>query len=74
MCPRWDSNQPLPLKIRHSFENIPNPTQSQAGTAESEAQGVHIVHTLFWCECWLLPILLAASQNSDRGHIYTAAC
>jgi hypothetical protein len=36
-CPRWDSNQPLPLKVRHSFENIPNPAQSGAGTTESEA-------------------------------------
>jgi hypothetical protein len=46
-CPRWDSNQPLPLKIRHSPENIPNPAQSDAGTTESEAQGVDTVHTLF---------------------------
>jgi hypothetical protein len=48
-CPRWDSNQPLPLKVRHSFENIPSPAQSEAGTTESEAQGVDTVHTLF-CE------------------------
>jgi hypothetical protein len=47
LCPRWDSNQPLPLKNRPSPENIPNPAQSDAGTTESEAQGVHIVHTLF---------------------------
>jgi hypothetical protein len=35
------------LKIRPSPENIPDPNQSDAGTTESEAQGVHIVHTLF---------------------------
>jgi hypothetical protein len=46
-CPRWDSNQPLPLKIRHSPKNIPNPAQSDAGTTESEAPGVDTVHTLF---------------------------
>ena len=48
-CPRWDSNQPLPLIIRHFPENIPNPAQSDTGTTESEAQGVDSVHTLF-CE------------------------
>jgi hypothetical protein len=48
-CPRWDSNQPLPLKVRHSLENIPTPAQSEASTTESEAQGVDTVHTLF-CE------------------------
>jgi hypothetical protein len=47
-CPRWDSNQPLPQKNRHSPENLPNPAQSDAGTTESEAQGVHFVHTLFF--------------------------
>ncbi|MDQ0864685.1 hypothetical protein QF036_002266 [Arthrobacter globiformis] len=46
-CPRWDSNQPLPLKFRHSPENIPSPAQSDAGATESEAQGVDTVHTLF---------------------------
>jgi hypothetical protein len=46
-CPRWDSNQPLPLKIRPSFENLPHPVQSEAGTTESEAPGVDSVHTLF---------------------------
>ena len=37
----------LPLRIRRSPENLPHPAQSDAGTTESEAQGVHIVHTLF---------------------------
>ncbi|MDQ0618465.1 hypothetical protein QFZ33_002489 [Arthrobacter globiformis] len=46
-CPRWDSNQPLPLRIRHFPENIPSPPQSAASTTESEAQGVDTVHTLF---------------------------
>ena len=44
-CPRWDSNQPLPLKIRSSLNNLPNPPQSDADTHESEAQGVHNVQT-----------------------------
>ena len=36
-----------PLQIRPSPENIPNPNQSDAGTTESEAEGVDTVHTLF---------------------------
>ena len=35
-----------PLNIRHSPENLRNPAQSGTSTTRSEAQGVHIVHTL----------------------------
>ena len=45
--PEGDSNQPLPLKIRLSSENIPNPVRSDAGITESEAQGVDSVPTHF---------------------------
>ena len=36
-----------PLNSRHSPENLRNPAQSGNSTTRSEAQGVHIVHTLF---------------------------
>jgi hypothetical protein len=49
-CPRWDSNQPLPPKVRHSPENLPDPAQSDTGTTQSEAQGVDTVRTLFWVD------------------------
>ena len=35
-----------PLNFRHSPANLANPAQSGTGTTRSEAQGVHIVHTL----------------------------
>ncbi len=53
-----------PPQIRHSFENLPDPAQSDAGTTESEAQGVHIVHTLF-CQ-------YAEPQPSDDGRSFWA--
>lgn len=37
-----------PLNFRHSPENLRNPAQSGACTTRSEAQGVHIVHTLIF--------------------------
>ncbi len=36
-----------PLNFRHSPANIANPGQSGTSTTQSEAQGVHIVHTPF---------------------------
>jgi hypothetical protein len=35
------------LNFRHSPENLRNPAQSGTSTTRSEAQGVHVVHTLF---------------------------
>ncbi|MCB5275903.1 hypothetical protein BJG92_03457 [Arthrobacter sp. SO5] len=36
------------LNFRRSPENIANPARFVTGTARSEAQGVHIVHTLIF--------------------------
>jgi hypothetical protein len=47
LCPRWDSNRVPALEFRRSPENLRNPPQSGTSTTRSEAQGVHIVHTLF---------------------------
>ena len=46
LCPRWDSNRAPPLKYAtpRKLAIRRRPT----GTAESGAQGVHIVHTLFF--------------------------
>jgi hypothetical protein len=54
-----------PLKTRHSPENIPNPDQSDAGTTETEAQGVHIVHALFLPT--LHPVQGMSRRFSDAG-------
>jgi hypothetical protein len=60
-CPRWDSNQPPPLKIRLFPENIPIRPSPPPRPTRSEAQGVHNVHTLFLTslmqrpETWLSP-------------------
>jgi hypothetical protein len=48
-CARGGTRTGLqPLNFRHFPENLRNPAQSATSTARSEAQGVHIVHTLFF--------------------------
>lgn len=53
------------LNFRHSPANIRNPAQSGTSTTRSEAQGVHIVHTLFLPT--LHPVQGMSHRFSDAG-------
>ena len=59
-----------PLQTLNSPGNIANPAQSVASTTRSEAQGVHIVHTL------ILPILLPGPGvcRDSAGHESFTLC
>ncbi|MET3934773.1 hypothetical protein ABIE00_002819 [Arthrobacter sp. OAP107] len=70
-CPRWDSNQPLPLKIRRSPKNLPNSAQSDADTTESEALGVDTVHTSFVSISTALPKTMCSRPSQSKSPRFT---